>query len=262
MTKRKTSYRYFVFRPSLFAGQCIVRRDTFLTCATLLIFVINVTSLRAQGKLTIHFNHLANDRKIIARTGLYRNSFNEPYSITKFKYYVSNFSLKKKLNGIFLIDAFGSDSLQMPIPAGNYNGISFLLGVDSIHNVAGAQSGALDPLNDMFWTWNSGYVTWKLEGFSDSSHADLQRIEQHIGGYRHPYNTSHSVYLSFPQPLVITKQHNSADITINCFLDEYWSSIVTNKISEQPVIVAPGIKATNLSQNFGKLFKIANIRNK
>lgn len=262
MIKRKTSSRLFVYRLYVFVSLQILRRRGFSRCAIMLIFFINVTSLCAQGKLTIHFNHLANGHKIIAKTGLYHNSFDELYSITKYKYYVSNFSLKKKLHSIFLIDAFGSDSLQIPIPAGNYNSISFLIGVDSIHNVAGAQSGALDPLNDMFWTWNTGYVTWKLEGFSDSSHADLHRIEQHIGGYRHPYNTAQSVYLVFPKPLIISKQHHAADIIINCLLDEYWNSIVANKISEQPVIVAPGIKAAKLSQNFRKIFKIDTIKNK
>ena len=56
------------------------------------------------------------------------------------------------------------------MPAGNYNSLSFLLGVDSMHNVSGAQTGALDPANDMFWTWNSGYVMAKMEGASPRLH--------------------------------------------------------------------------------------------
>ena len=37
------------------------------------------------------------------------------------------------------------------------------LGVDSLRNVTGVQTGALDPAMDMYWTWNTGYVMAKLE---------------------------------------------------------------------------------------------------
>ncbi|WP_316930094.1 MbnP family protein, partial [Hymenobacter sp. IS2118] len=39
------------------------------------------------------------------------------------------------------------------IPVGDYQSVSFTVGVDSARNVAGAQTGALDPNNGMFWTW-------------------------------------------------------------------------------------------------------------
>lgn len=69
-----------------------------------------------------------------------------------------------------------------------YDSITFLIGVDSLHNVSGAQTGALDPVNDMFWTWNSGYVMAKLEGNSSSSPQMNQKFEYHIGGYSGKHN--------------------------------------------------------------------------
>jgi hypothetical protein len=261
MNKRLRTYR-----DSNFQIICNFIREKFSRSAVfglvILLVTLNIPGvLSAQGKLVVHFNHLANGRTLAQDTGRYVNSFNEPYSITKCRYYISNITLQKQIEGAYLIDAFGSNSLAIEVPDGSYNSISFLIGIDSVHNVAGAQSGALDPLNDMFWTWNTGYVTWKLEGFSDSSHADLHRIEQHIGGYRFPYTTSRTVNLTFPQPLVISKNGVSAAINIDCILDEYWNSNVPNRISDQPVVVTPGNKASTLSQNFLKLFRIGSTRN-
>ena len=52
-------------------------------------------------------------------------------------------------------------SFTISLAANKYDSVGFLLGVDSAGNTSGAQTGALDPLNDMFWTWNTGYVMEK-----------------------------------------------------------------------------------------------------
>jgi hypothetical protein len=52
------------------------------------------------------------------------------------------------------------------VPAGTYTGMYLTMGVDSARNVSGAQEGALDPANGMFWSWTSGYIMIKAEGLS------------------------------------------------------------------------------------------------
>ena len=56
------------------------------------------------------------------------------------------------------------------------------LGVDSVLNYNGVHEGALDPINGMYWTWQTGYIHCKLEGniICDSSR---KSFEYHIGGY-------------------------------------------------------------------------------
>ena len=56
------------------------------------------------------------------------------------------------------------------------------LGVDSVLNYNGVHEGALDPINGMYWTWQTGYINCKLEGniICDSSR---KSFEYHIGGY-------------------------------------------------------------------------------
>lgn len=56
------------------------------------------------------------------------------------------------------------------------------LGVDSVLNYNGVHEGSLDPINGMYWAWQTGYIHCKMEGniVCDSI---KQRFEYHIGGY-------------------------------------------------------------------------------
>jgi hypothetical protein len=82
------------------------------------------------------------------------------------------------------------------LPAGNYNRIQFLLGVDSLRNVSGAQTGDLDPVNDMFWDWNTGYIYFKMEGeFKTVQQPAGDAYAIHIGGFKQPYPCLQSVEL-------------------------------------------------------------------
>jgi hypothetical protein len=58
--------------------------------------------------------------------------------------------------------------------------MSYIIGVDAPRNTAGAQTGALDPGNDMFWNWNQGYIYVKLEGTSPQS--PTTGLVYHVGG--------------------------------------------------------------------------------
>ena len=52
----------------------------------------------------------------------------------------------------------GSLSWSFEAEENPFTTLHFLLGVASARIVSGAQTGALDTLKDMFWTWNSGYI--------------------------------------------------------------------------------------------------------
>ena len=58
--------------------------------------------------------------------------------------------------------------------------LQLLLGVDSLTNTRGAQGGALDPTNGMYWAWQSGYINVKLEGMSTRCGGDFAL---HLGGF-------------------------------------------------------------------------------
>jgi hypothetical protein len=206
-----------------------------------------------QKKIIVRFENIANGKKIVLNDSVYENSFGEKYTLSKLKYYVSNICLLTKAaleidKTVYLIDAAKENTI-IKKDGRKIVGISFLIGVDSALNCSGAQSGALDPLNDMFWTWNNGYVMFKLEGKSDASSADNKRIEQHIGGYKGEYKTMRKIVLLVNQKYFL--KNNT--ITIQMNLDEYWNGI---KITENPVIAASGALAKKAADNFVKMFKV------
>ena len=135
----------------------------------------------------------------------YVNELGQTYTVTNFKYYISNIKLTDSSGKVFiskdsyyLINEEDSASRHielMDVPVGAYDKISFDIGIDSIHNCSGAQSGALDPINGMFWTWNSGYIFLKLEGKSTDSKQPGHTFEYHIGGYRAPATCMRTVTL-------------------------------------------------------------------
>ncbi|MDB5201922.1 MAG: hypothetical protein JWQ27_1331 [Ferruginibacter sp.] len=205
----------------------------------------------ASARLRVHFVHTAAGKPLL-QDSLYLNPFNETYSVSKLKYYVSNWHPGNK-GSCFLINAFSDPVISLDIPPGQYESISFLLGVDSVHNSSGAQTGALDPLNDMFWTWNTGYVMFKLEGVSAASKSDLNRIEQHTGGYRSPFATMRQVNIVFPAGEKM-EAGKTYDLNIEMNLDKYWKGANEIRIAEHPVITKPGNLAVMVADNFPGMF--------
>ena len=57
------------------------------------------------------------------------------------------------------------------------------------------QGGVLDPIRGMYWTWQAGYIHWKIEGQFLSG--AKSQFEYHIGGYRKPYGTAQLVHIPF-----------------------------------------------------------------
>jgi len=175
---------------------------------------------------------------------------------------VSNFVLSgnvfRETDNYQLIDLSKSTSFTIPVKAGDYHRFGFLLGVDSVRNYSGAQAGVLDPMNDMFWTWNSGYVHFKMEGSSPESNTRNNRLEYHIGGYRWPNNTATPVMLDVKSLLIKKGETTELDIEVN--LDKYWAAKDTLTISRTSICTLPGKLAKDISQNLPYLFSVKNIR--
>lgn len=227
----------------------------------------NVLS-KNEGVLKITFINVVKKEPMVLRTNTYTNPFNESYSINKFKYYISNISLQSSLNNFdekesyHLINQDDSSSLNFSfaVPAGTYNSITFLLGVDSMHNVSGAQTDALDPVNDMFWTWNSGYVMAKMEGTSPAS--PLNNIfEFHIGGYSGINKVLKNIQLQLSSNALIIHQDKTSEILIACDANAWWQKPNDIKISQHQNITSPGILAKKISDNYSKMFAIKEVIN-
>ena len=173
-----------------------------------------------KGNFSIEFEHQVSGTALALNTTTYKNAKNEDFKISVFKYYVSNIKLSKAdgtsyliPESYFLIDESKSASKLISlkdIPTGDYAKIEYIIGVDYARNLAGAQTGALDPINGMFWTWNSGYVFVKLEGTSPLSTAANNLLTFHVGGVTDPNNTirTFSADINAANPLRIRTDAN------------------------------------------------------
>jgi hypothetical protein len=103
----------------------------------------------------------------------------------------------KNSGGVYLLNAEDSLSLQFDVPQNlQFNRIQYGIGIDSVTNTSGALDGALDPLMGMYWTWQSGYINFKMEGFIGDISKEENKFEYHLGGYSDKNNAYQLVDLS------------------------------------------------------------------
>src|SRR5665213_1764722 len=188
----------------------------------------------------IIFINQVKGNKIALEDSTYTNSFGEKYTITKLRYYVSDISMERpgknfsEKNSYHLIDESKPESqkIALSIPSGNYSSLHFLLGVDSLRNVSGAQTDDLDPANDMFWTWNSGYVMAKMEGNSSASKQVNNKMEYHIGGFSGAYNVLQEIRLNLPENSNHFEAGKFYEIFIDADINTWWQDPYEMKIAE------------------------------
>lgn len=152
-----------------------------------------------KAELSVEFDNIAGSSDLQLNTGNYTNAAGESFKVTKLKYYVSNFKLTN-INGTvytvpqedcyFLVDESDDNSHEplLEVPEGEYKTLSFVVGVDSIRNTmdVGQRTGVLDvsgAATDMYWSWNSGYIFFKMEGTSPSITAMGGVFQYHVGGF-------------------------------------------------------------------------------
>ncbi|AXY72648.1 hypothetical protein D3H65_01070 [Paraflavitalea soli] len=173
-------------------------------------FMLLLVCCSATAQVVLHFDNRVGTQSLTNSQGAHKTTANEPFTVTLLQYYISNIELTKangdkyiipKKESCFLVKQHldSSKSLAINLPEGLYTTISFLVGVDSLTSTLPIEerTGVLDPGRDMaasesmYWTWNSGYIFFKLEGSSPAIPADktgFREFEYHIGGYG-GYNT-------------------------------------------------------------------------
>ncbi len=218
-------------------------------------------AIPVKNKTTIlRFKHWVGDKELLLFDETYTNRFGEPFIINKFRYYISNLVVTGA-NGVvanqadtyYLVNEADSLSKIITVPLNTaITSISFTVGVDSIRNVSGVQTGSLDPANGMFWTWNSGYVFAKLEGQSDSSQAPAHSFTWDVGGFRKNENALRKV------ELLVNKSNVYTDtLVINADILKWFDAVHPLHIAQSPTCHQPGKLAMQLADNYSAMFSIA-----
>lgn len=201
----------------------------------------------------------------------YKNNFKEDYTPTAFKFYVHNFVMTNTDSGkifklaqdkYYLVDFADSASTEVKISIQPYvyNRLYITIGVDSARNVSGPQTDALDPAKGMFWTSTTGYIMAKLEGTSPKSPSG--KFEYHIGGFSGTENVNKTVELLFPYTNNLDlKPGGESHMFITCNANAWFFNPWDIKIADNPSIVAPGLLATQVAENYSKMFSIDSVSN-
>ena len=181
----------------------------------------------------------------------------EYYSITEkdsvqfdiFRCYISNIQLLKNGKSVYKekdsyhLLSFGENpknEIKISIDIA-FDQIEMQIGIDSLTNVSGAFGGALDPTNGMYWTWQNGYINFKLEGKSTLCNTRNHEFQYHIGGYQFPFSTLQTLKFHTSNP----------SISIDILLDKFMENL---NLSTTNHIMSPSTNAVEIAKSFANSF--------
>jgi hypothetical protein len=144
----------------------------------------------SKGNVVFVFKNEADGLPIQTGNINITNEAGNVYSVDILKYYISNITFIKSDGTEFKAPNYEliiQDSAQTnyftvaDVPFGNYTSLRFFMGVDSTINTIGALTGDLDPVNGMFWDWQSGYINFKHEGKFINTAGNIDDLIYHYG---------------------------------------------------------------------------------
>ncbi len=158
---------------------CIAMGTTVISCSD-----DDNNTPSGTGNLIVEFDNVFGANDLILNTASYSTSQNENLKISQVKYIVSNIKLTRKDGTIFtypkaesyfIVDETDETTHELElsgIPAGDYESISFGIGVDEAQFNLGADGQgnflAWADSEDMMWSWSAGYKFVMFEGMFTS----------------------------------------------------------------------------------------------
>ncbi len=195
-------------------------------------------------------------------------TLNHDLKISTLKYYVSNIKLKKAdgswwaaPESYYLVDASNASSLILDVPnvpTGDYKELSYMIGVDSVRNTSGAQTGALATSNGMFWSWMSGYIFFKCEGNSSNSTASMGSFTYHVGGFSGANSALKTINIPFQMHTLTTTPAATPQIHITTDVSKLFGAV---NVSTANNVQMPGANAAALASQFATAFELEHIHN-
>lgn len=201
-----------------------IQHINLLCCMVLMVLGAEQPTSAQMRTVRLRFAAEVYGKPLTLGDQLYTNHLGQTFTVTSLKYYIGHITLVRAGGTQYvhpdhvLIDADDSSSWIVPlrdVPNGTYTALSFVVGVDSIHNVGGPMEGALDPLNGMYWTWATGFIFVKCEGTSPHSPQPKHQIEYHLGGFAYPHRNMRTITLGLTEPVVVGPRDASLEVTFD-----------------------------------------------
>lgn len=217
------------------------------------ILLIGVLQLNAQHKGSIAFAPVWKQEKVVKDGAYILPKHDAPITITRLRWYISDFTFMHKGKPVlklqqrfYLMDLEDPESMVIAIPEmpKKYDEVRFNLGIDSTTNASGVHGDDLDPTKGMYWTWQSGYINFKLEGQSDLCPNERKAFTYHLGGYSGKFNSLQTISL---------KTSPEKNLRIFMYLDQLLTETL---LKETASIMKPGETAVATSAKVAKIFVI------
>ena len=234
------------------------------------------------GKLTLKFDNVSGNQDLKLDSTTYTNSSGEDFTVSTLNYFVSNIKLTRDDGKTYTIPQDSSYFLiresdpksqivtLKQLPDGNYTGIEYIIGVDSLRSVSGIDKrvGALDPSGDpedsgMYWAWSSGYIFLKLEGLSSKATSANNKFYYHIGffgGYdSKTVNNIKSVKLDFAGNKAVVADGKVPQIRLIGDVQKVFNGPVPISIAKNPSIMFDFTLSSDVANNYKSMFSFGEI---
>ena len=220
------------------------------------LLLLQHSSLLAKNKIEVNFTATYNGALLVLPKEPKDAADFNLLEITKVRFYISQVQLFKEGKCVFkapspghLIDLSDSSKSKISLISKKdiaYDGIQFMIGIDSATTMKGIEKGDLDPSNEMYWSWQSGYINFKLEGYSPFCVKERPKHEfhYHIGGYHYYENTCNEVRLNIA---------SSNFIHIDLHLEQVLQDALLREVAH---VQLPGTKAASIATSFAHCFFI------
>ena len=233
----------------MFSEKFLMKKNYIIVLSLFVVFKVNS---QQNEKIDVVIQSYF-DTEIIKKDTWYLSENNDSIQFSKLQFYLTNFILItsddeniKVENSNYLVDIFNKSSPNISLENTSnkeIKSVSFNIGVEEHMNTDGALSGDLDPSKGMYWSWQSGYVNFKVEGKSPSCKTRKNKFQFHIGGYLEPYQTTRNVAFTISKNKVILKMN----------LATLFNQI---KLSQKNQVMIPGKEAHKIANLLPKLFSV------
>lgn len=226
----------------------------------------------ATASVALQVTNVAGTQAVALDGTTYQTPSGEAFSISTLQYYISNVVLTRTdgttyaAPGVYhLVDASKPSTSKLTldnVPVGDYAGLKFVVGVDSVATKADPLSltGDLNPANNMYWVWNTGHIFLKLEGKVAS--AGNKALTAHIGGYRAPYSAIVTAAPAFPSGTALAvRAGQTPTISLTANVLKIFDGATHLPLSTFPTAMTPSAASVQVAQNYAAgMFSVGSIQ--
>jgi hypothetical protein len=219
-------------------------------------------SLETTSPVTFTIRHVAGSQDLALNSTTATTAAGETFTVSTFEYYLSNIKFTKSdgttyaaPDTYFLVNQAKPSSLSFTVPnvpAGDYTGVSFIVGVDAQKTGLtdpATFTGDLNQANNMYWTWNSGHIFLKLEGTITSTSPN-KTLTCHIGGYTDPNNAIVTAAPSFNGTKLTVQANHTSQLHLAANVTKVFDGPNQTALSTFTGAHMPSAQSVQLAQNY------------